>query len=95
MFDFIGLLPYLNNHQERVVANTKISNIEIDTCFADDIGKDFETGLCINGVWLIVEDYDTKEEAKAGHEKYVKLIQNKELKNVVDIYGAGSAEIIY
>ena len=85
----------MGTNEERVVSNTVINGIEIDTCFANDMGKDYETGICINGIWFIAEDYDTKEDAKKGHEKYVTLIKNKKLKEIVDIYGAGSTKIIY
>lgn len=95
MFDWLKLLEYLENHDERLVENTIINEIEIDTCLADDMGKDYETGLFVKGVWYIAEDYDTKEEAKKGHKKYVELIKNKKLKEVTDIYSGSYTKIDY
>ncbi len=95
MFDILTLLANASNHEERLVANDTINDIEIDTCLANDMGKDYETGLCINGTWYIAEDYDTKEEAQKGHEKYMNLIKTKQLKEIIDIYGAGRTEITY
>ena len=88
MFDYIKLMQNMYNHDERVVANDTVNNIKIDTCLADDMGKDYETGLCVDGCWYIIEDYDTKKEAKKGHQKYVDMILKKELKEVTDIYNS-------
>lgn len=45
---------------------------EIDTCFVHDYGK-YETAIELSGIleWVIVEHYNTAEEAKAGHDKWV------------------------
>lgn len=95
MDDYFKLLSYAENHEERKIANDTVNNIEIDTCFADDIGKDYETGLLIDGIWYIAEDYDTKEEAQEGHKKYIDLILDKRLTEVEDIYNGDFTKIIY
>ena len=40
MFDILTLLANASNHEERLVANDTINDIEIDTCLANDMGKD-------------------------------------------------------
>ena len=95
MFDFLKLMEYARNHSERLIENTTVNGIEIDTCYANDMGKDYETGLYIEGIWYIAEDYDTKEEAKTGHKKYVELIRNKKLKEVTDIYSGDYTIVEY
>lgn len=52
----------------------------VDTVKAGDIGKLYETGIIDDKQelnWVIVEDYDTKEEAIQGHNKWVKKVQRK------------------
>lgn len=95
MFNYLNLLSILGTHEERKVANDTVNNIEIDTCFANDIGKDYETGLLINGIWYIAEDYNTKKEAEDGHKKYIDLISNKLLTHVEDIYSGSYTKIEY
>jgi hypothetical protein len=72
MFDFMLMA---DNYEERKVKNTKINDVLIDTVFVNDSDKDFETAikskLYNENKWVIVELYDTKEEAIKGHEKWV------------------------
>lgn len=51
--------------------NTKIKDYEIDTCYCPDVQK-WETGIKTNGEWTIVEEYSNRENAKVGHDKWVK-----------------------
>jgi len=61
----------------------------VDTCKPPDTNL-WETGISRDGekTWSIVEQYKNRDEAKKGHEKWVKLMRenpNRELPNI-DIY---------
>lgn len=57
----------------------------IDTCLTIDTGK-WETGIQIlNKNWVIVEDYNDKDEAKEGHDKWVKLMEEDADRELPDI----------
>lgn len=76
MFSFLEMAY---NYEERKVENTEINGAVIDTCFVNDSTKDYETAIkhsfYNNNKWVIVELYDTKEEAKKGHKKWVKIFE--------------------
>lgn len=76
-----GFLEMIGNYESRKVANTKIEEGIVDTCSVTDSAQPFETGiqshLYNDGEWVIVESYDTKEEASEGHEKWVKILASK------------------
>lgn len=66
-------------YEERLVENTKNNDYEIDTCFCNDTNK-YETAICRNNNdWIIVEEYDTKEQSKINHKKWVEFTKNKPL----------------
>lgn len=76
------------NYFDRLVKNDKIKNVEVDTVYATDTDC-YETGIQDRryySSWMIVEEYDTKEEALKGHNKWVKKLTTgkppKELPNV-------------
>ena len=87
MFNFFSMQ---GNYEERKVDNYEKDNIVIDTCRVTDSLQPYETGVCHpkynNGNWIIVEMYDTKEDAKKGHDKWVKKMTSskppKQLKDV-------------
>lgn len=74
-----GFLDMMGNHAQRLVQNTEIDGGEIDTCRVTDSAKDYETGIkhnCYNnGKWVIVELYDTKEQALQGHNKWIGVMK--------------------
>lgn len=73
---FGGML-FTNNREQRKVDNTELSNCVVDTAFAPDTGY-FETGIEPTGMhWIIVEEYETKEDAQIGHNKWVKYMKTK------------------
>jgi len=80
MFGFYGML---DNYESRKVANTKVNEGIIDTCAVTDSSKPYETGIqhsqYNSGNWVIVELYDTKEQALTGHNKWVKAFSGKKL----------------
>lgn len=64
---------------------TELSNgIVIDTCFTADTGY-WETGIIRNGHCIVPEDYEDREEAYEGHEKWIDIMTSHpdfELKDV-------------
>lgn len=75
LFDF--LLDGLN-YESRKVSHSEIGDAVIDTTAVSDGSQSFETGVkhpeFNDGKWIIVEAYDTKEEAQRGHECWVVTI---------------------
>jgi len=85
---FINMLLYDQERSWRKdVFNTKVKDIEIDTCFAPDTGQ-WETAINRDGVWIVVEMYgNDREKAKKGHDKWVEKITKNpkmELKECLD-----------
>lgn len=64
----------------RKTGHTKSKDWTVDTCYALDSGV-YETGISCkwidNGEWVIVDEYETKEESVIGHKKWVKHIKTK------------------
>lgn len=85
VFDFF---KDIGNYKDRVVANFQDKKgLSVDTSRVSDGSHPFETGVkhprYYEGHWIIVQAYDTKEEAKAGHEVWVSLMTAKELPKVL------------
>ncbi len=58
------------------IFNDKWGNIEVDTCIAFDTDK-WETGICKDGGdWIIVQQYEDREDAKSGHNQWVKKLRD-------------------
>ena len=79
-----GFLDMIGNYEDRKVDNYQgDNNLEIDTCSVTDGEHDYETAVAHpeynHGKWVIVEAYDTKDEAQAGHNKWVKKMTGKKL----------------
>jgi hypothetical protein len=84
MFDYLDMV---GNYDQRKVENTIIGEVEIDTAAVTDSDQPYETGInskLYGGDWVIVEMYETKEDAIKGHEKWIKIMENppKDLKDV-------------
>lgn len=77
LFDF---LQDFGNHEDRKVDRYHEGDLFVDTCAVSDSTKPFETGIehpgYNNGNMVIVELYDTKEEAQKGHDKWLDLMLN-------------------
>jgi hypothetical protein len=75
-------LKDLGNYEERKVANTELDDgTVIDTAAVSDSARPYETGVQSpfyhGGKWVIVELYDTKGEAEAGHARWVDVMRGK------------------
>jgi len=72
MFNFLSMA---NDYSDRAVDRYEADGMIIDTAYVTDGDKSYETGICHpeynKGNWVIVEAYDTKDEAKEGHSKWV------------------------
>lgn len=89
MFDFMSMT---DNYDQRKLSNYEGKDIEgnkfvLDTCLVTDSIKPYETAFSHkfynDGLWVILESYDTKEEATVGHDKYIELFTNHELPETV------------
>ncbi len=82
LFDFLEMA---NNYEQRKVARYEKGNVMVDTAMVSDAEQPYETAVAHpqynEGNMVIVELYDTKEEAEKGHKKWVKIITNKKLPN--------------
>lgn len=78
-FDF---LMDCGNYEQRKVDHFEKGCLVIDTCYASDTEK-YETAVCDpkynDNDWVIVEEYETKEKAKEGHNRWVKKMTGKKL----------------
>jgi len=72
MFGFFNMM---DNYEDRKVANDEINGAVIDTVSVSDSEQPYETGVkhesYNKGAWVIVEMYDSEEEAEIGHSKWV------------------------
>jgi hypothetical protein len=78
----------INNQPNRLNITTELpDDITVDTCLASDTGL-WETGINrrkIEGFWVIVSQYESTEEAKQGHNAWVKLMTDNPLAELEDI----------
>ena len=98
MFNFLDMA---DNYEERKVAHyEKEGEVTIDTAEVTDSDKSYETAIAHpsynNGKWVIVELYDTEDEAKTGHDKWVEIMIAKKLPSKLkDVSTAGIADTYF
>ena len=97
----MGLLDFMNmldNYEERAIATYEENGLFVDTCAVSDSDKPFETAVSHpdynNDKIIIVELYDTKEQAQAGHDKWVDTMLNKPPRQLTDVSTAGAAVLL-
>jgi hypothetical protein len=70
---FVG---QINTYDQRKVDHYESNDLVVDTVQVHDSEQPYETGVCHplynNGKWIIVQLYDSLEEASKGHEEWVK-----------------------
>lgn len=80
IFDFMSMA---NNYEQRLVDNYEDDILIVDTCLVTDGEKQYETAIqhpdYYKDKWIVVEAYDTKEEAQVGHDKWVKIMTTEPL----------------
>lgn len=75
MFNFFFAADY----EDRKVDNTVLDDgTEVDTCYVNDGHQPYETAVAHpqynEGKWVIVEAYDTKDQAQDGHDRWINLM---------------------
>lgn len=102
----LSFLSMVGNHEQRKVDRYESDNgLIVDTAAVTDSEKPYETGICHpaynSGDWVIVELYDTKEEAQAGHSRWVQTmtagelpqaltdVSTCEVANLLDVFSKG------
>lgn len=95
MFQFLGMA---GNYEIRKVRRNDYPWGMISTCYVNDGAKDYETAVQHDRYgkqMVIVENYDTKEAAQLGHEKWVKTMTAKKLPTkLVDCMNCEIAQLI-
>ena len=98
MFDFLRMAE---NYEDREIGrwDSEDGLQMISTAVVDDGHKPIETAVqhpdYNNGKMIIVECYDTKEEAQKGHKKWLKMVlENKLPSALIDCRNAKISQII-
>ncbi len=95
MFNFFGMA---DNYEDRKVDRYEKNGLMVDTCSVTDGNKPFETAVespeYNNGKMVIVQSYDTIEEAKEGHLKWVDLMLNNPPEYLRDCANAEISQLI-
>jgi hypothetical protein len=98
MFDFLNML---GNYESRKVKNYKGNDCEgnkftLDTCSVTDSVQPYETAIAHpfynNGQWVILQSYDTREEAEKGHNKWFNTFVNEKLPQILKDHIVGGFE---
>lgn len=82
MINFMGMA---DNYEDRKIDRweSKDGLQMVDTCTVNDGRKPYETAVLHpdynNGKMVIVECYDTKDDAQIGHDKWLNLVLNNKL----------------
>ena len=97
----LSFLADIGNYEDRKVAREHFPSCDafLSTCRVSDGLKEYETALehpkYNSGKLIIVESYDTKEEAMEGHLRWQKLIIDNALpETIVDCMNGEAAELI-
>ena len=80
MFEFLNML---NDYEDRRVGKHEADGLFISTALVRDGDKLFETAVehpeYNNGTMIIVEAYDTREDAAKGHERWIATMTSEPL----------------
>lgn len=74
------------NYEERKVDRYEKDDLLVDTCSCTDGNHEYETAILhpeYGDNWVIVEAYDSREQAQAGHDKWVKTMTMEPLPEVL------------
>ena len=85
IFDFFDMM---GTYEERKVARYEKEELCVDTCAVTDSDQPYETGISHpaynDGEFIIVELYDTEDQARIGHDKWVKKMTQAELPEMLE-----------
>ncbi len=91
---FLNMRPY----EDRKVARYEEDALAVSTVMVEDGSKPFETAVKhpdYDKNWIVVEAYDTRELAQAGHDKWVVAMTTGELPDaLVDCANCMAASVI-
>jgi len=95
MFNFFDMM---NNYEDRKIDRFENKDVMVDTCSVSDGSHPYETAVqhifYNNNVWIIVQAYDTKEEAQEGHNKWVKIMTSEPLPDyLMDCNNSGISQL--
>lgn len=80
MFRFLEMM---GNYEDRKVDRFEEGKLMVSTANVNDGKQPYETAICHseynNGEHIIVEGYDSKDEAQKGHDEWVKRMTNENL----------------
>ena len=98
MDNLLGFLSMMDNYDERKVANYDGGVVYVDTCAVNDSAQPYETAVAHpsynGGDLVIVELYETKEDAQTGHDKWVAIMTAETLpQSLRDVSSAVVAEL--
>ena len=85
MDGLFGFFSMADDYEERAVARHEDADgdLLIDTCRVTDSQHDYETAVSHpaynDDKWVIVEVYDTEEQAREGHDKWIKVMTSTNL----------------
>lgn len=88
-----------DTYEERKVAHyEEVGYLGVDTALVTDSPHPYETAVCHvsynDGNWIIVETYDTKEEAAQGHERWVATMTADELPDELRCVAADNVSVL-
>lgn len=85
MFDFLFMA---GDYDQRAVARYEEGDVFVDTCRVYDSDQPYETAVSHpkynDNKLIIVQLYDTKEEAQAGHDFWVKTMTSESLPDTIE-----------
>ena len=99
MVSFVGMSA---SYESRKVSRNEFSWGFISTAGVSDGHQPYETAVCHNGYthngersgMCIVEAYSTIEEAKLGHKKWLKIMQDNPPEKLIDCKNAGIVDLL-
>ena len=96
MFDFFSMM---GNYEDRKVDRFENEDMSIDTCSVTDGDHPYETAVkhfqYHNNDWVVVQSYDTKEEAQKGHDKWIEIMTSDNLPEYLrDCGNAGISQLM-
>lgn len=96
---FEDMMEMFDTYKARAVDNYTKGKLFIDTALVTDSEQDYETAVehpkYDDGDMIIVEMYDTKEEAQAGHDKWVGVMTADTLpERLVDVSSCGISNLL-
>lgn len=96
---FGNLFGMFDNYEDRKVDRYEEGNLLVDTCSVTDAAQPYETAVAHpnynGGDIVIVECYDTKQEAQDGHNRWVAIMTTFPLPvKLLDVSSAAIAALI-